>query len=249
VAKAYVVTRTAFGLRDTWKAIEALDNKVAAEVQADMLLEVNRMIERSVLWLLRHVPAPMDISKEIAKLAPAVKELRANMKSVWSDEVAAYVTKQADALKAKGVPAELAASVAALYRLAAANDILRLAEAVKQPVAQTAKIYFLTGERFGMGALRARTETLVRASHWDRLAVSAAVEELYAHQTNLAQKVITLAKAKKLSGAKAVEGWVEANKANVERYDAVYGEIRNADGLNLAMLTVANRQLSSLIAG
>ena len=134
-----------------------------------------------------------------------------------------------------------------MYRLAAANDILRLAENVKQPVPQVAKIYFLTGERFGMAALRGRTETMVRASHWDRLAVSAAVEELYAHQTNLSSRVIALAKAKKLSGAKAVEGWVESHKTNVERYDLVYGEIRSADGLNLAMLTVANRQLSSLI--
>jgi glutamate dehydrogenase len=249
VAKAYVVTRSAFGLRDVWKAIEALDNKVSADVQTDMLIEVNRMIERSVLWLLRHVPAPMDIAKEIAKLEPAVKTLRDNFKSMWSDEVAGYVNKQADAFKVKGVPAELAFTVASLYRLAAVNDVLRLADAVKQPVAQVAKIYFLTGERFGMGAMRVRAESMVRTSHWDRLAVSAAVEELYAHQTNLAQRVIGAAKAKKLAGAKAVDNWVETNKALVERYDAVYGEIRSADGLNLAMLTVANRQLSSLISG
>jgi glutamate dehydrogenase len=249
VVKAYVVTRTAFGLREVWKAIEGLDNKVPAEVQTDMLLEVNRAVERSVLWLLRHVPTPMSINDEIAKLAPAVKALRAEFKGVWSAEVAAYVNRQAEALKAKGVPAELAFTVASLYRLVAANDILRLAETVKQPVPAAAKIYFLTGERFGMGAMRARTETMSRASHWERLAVSAAVEELYAHQTNLAQRVMTAAKAKKLGGTKAVEAWVEANKANVERYDAVYGEIRSTDGLNLAMLTVANRQLSSMIGG
>lgn len=249
VAKAYVITRTAFGLREVWKAIEALDNKIAAETQTDMLIEINRMVERSVLWLLRHVAAPIDIAREIGKLEPAVKTLRENFEAMWSDEVAGYVNKQAEAYKAKGVPSDLAFTVASLYRLAAANDILRLAENVKQPVAQVAKIYFLTGERFGMGALRVRTETMVRASHWDRLAVSAAVEELYAHQTNLAQRVIGAAKAKKLTGAKAVEGWVDGHKTNVERYDAVYGEIRSADGLNLAMLTVANRQLSSMIGG
>ncbi len=248
VAKAYVVTRTAFDLRDVWKAIEALDNKVSADVQTDMLNEVARMVERSVLWFLRHNTGSIDISKEIAKLAPAVKELRQNFKSVWSDEVAAYVNKQADKYKAKGVPADLAFAVASIYRLAAANDILRLADTVKQPIQQVAKVYYLTGERFGMGALRARTEGMVRASHWDRLAVSAAVEELYTHQSNLAQRIITQAKGKKLPGEKAVEAWVDANKSNAERYDAVYGEIRNTDGLNLAMLTVANRSLSSLIA-
>ena len=33
VARAYAVARDAFGLRDVWAAIEALDNKVEAEVQ------------------------------------------------------------------------------------------------------------------------------------------------------------------------------------------------------------------------
>lgn len=249
VAKAYIVTRAAFGLRDVWKAIEALDNKVSADVQTDMLIEVNRMVERSVLWLLRHAPNPIDISKEIEKLGPAVKALREEFKSVWSDEVAGYVKKQAESYTSKGAPADLAFTVASLYRLAAANDILRLAEAVKQPIPAVAKIYFLTGERFGMSTLRARTEGMVRASHWDRLAVSAAVEELYAHQTNLAQRIMAQGKAKKLVGAKAVDSWVEANKTNAERYDAVYGEIRSVEGLNLAMLTVANRSLSSLITG
>jgi glutamate dehydrogenase len=246
VAKAYLVTRIAYDLRDIWKRIEALDNKVPADVQTDMFIEINRMIERSVLWLLRNVSSPMDISGTVAKLKPVVDTFRKSHKSMWSDEVAGYVTRAAAAYKARGVPADLATDVALLFRIAAANDCWRLSESLKQPVEQVGKVYFLVGQRFGLGDLRRSTEDLARTSHWERLAVSAAVEELYAHQTRLTQYVLGVGKAKKASGDKAIAAWVETNKAAVERFDQVLADIRASETVSLAMLTVANRQLGSL---
>ncbi|MDX2221228.1 MAG: NAD-glutamate dehydrogenase [Rhodospirillaceae bacterium] len=249
VARAYIVTRIAYGLREVWRKIEALDAKVPADVQSDMFIEINRMIERSALWLLRNVPAPMDISATVAKLKPVVDVFKKDYRGMWSDEVAGYVNRAADAYKAKGVPADTALDVALLFRIAAANDVWRLSEALKQPVPQVARMYFLVGQRFGMGDLRRSTEDLARTSHWERLAVSAAVEELYAHQTKLTQLILTLGKARKLAGDKAIEAWAAANKAPVDRFDQVLGEIRGAETVSLAMLTVANRQLSALSAG
>ena len=253
VARAYTVTRAAYGLRDLWSAIEALDNKVPAQTQIEMLLEVVRMLERSVLWMLRHVPAPMDMAGVIKTLKPRVEALRAVLGEVWTDEVAGYVKRQADGYQKNGVPAALAHQVASIYRLAAANDIAMVAEATKQTVPAVAKIYFLVGERFGLGSLRARTEGFARISHWDRLAVSAAIEELFAHQITITRKVLDMAQGTKggakPSGQKAVDTWVAAHQARIDRYDQVFAEVKAADALSLSMLTVANRQLSAMTAG
>ncbi len=248
VVRAYTVTEAAYGLRDLWNAIEALDNKVPAAVQLEMLLEIVRMLERSVQWMLRHVPVPMDMSKQIKALTPCVDELRKSLSKVWSDEVAAYIKRQAEVYQQKGVPAKLAMEVASIYRLAAANDISLIAEATKQSVAQAARLYYLVGERFGLGALRARTESYATVSHWDKLAVSAAIEELFAHQRTLAVRISAAARGK-LSPEKAVEDWEAKNKSRVERYDQVFAEVRAADAISLSMLTVANRQLSAMTAG
>lgn len=110
-------------------------------------------------------------------------------------------------------------------------------------------MYFLVGQRFGLGALRERTETFGTQSHWDRLAVSAAIEELFAHQTTITSRVLASAKGGKSTGSKALEAWVEANKTRVDRYDQVLAEIKAADSISLSMLTVANRQLSAMTAG
>jgi glutamate dehydrogenase len=247
VARAYTVTRAAYGLRDIWTGIEALDNKVPASVQSEMLLEVARMLERSVLWMLRHVPAPMDMSKQIALLKPCADALRKSLSTVWSDEVASYVTRQAEIYQKQGVPARLAMEVASLYRLAAANDIAVIATSTKQPFTEAAKLYYLVGERFGLGALRARTDTLATLSHWDKLAVSAAIEELFTHQRTITQRVI--AAKRKLSPEKALESWEADNKPRIDRFDQVLAEVKAVDSLSLSMLTVANRQLSAMTAG
>jgi glutamate dehydrogenase len=248
VVRAYTITEAAYGLRDIWDQIEALDNKVPAAVQMEMLSEVARMLERSVLWILRHCATPINMAKQIDFLKPGVDALRKVLSNVWSDEVAGYVQRQADAYQKKGVPAKLAMDVASLYRLAAANDIATIAAATKQSVSDAAKLYYLVGERFGLGALRARTEGFATVSHWDKLAVSAAIEELFAQQRGIAQKIIAAAKGK-ASGVKALEAWIDGNKARIERFDQVLAEVKATDALSLSMLTVANRQLSAMTAG
>jgi glutamate dehydrogenase len=157
------------------------------------------------------------------------------------------VKRQSDGYQKKGVPAKLAMEVASIYRLAAANDITVIAETTKQTVPQAARLYYLVGERFGMGALRARTETFATVSHWDKLAVSAAIEELFTQQRAIAQRVTAAAKGK-LPPEKALDAWVAANKARVDRFDQVFAEVKAAEALSLSMLTVANRQLSAMTA-
>jgi len=200
-----------------------------------------------VLWMLRHLPTPMDMAATITRLKPRVEALRDVLAEVWTDEVAGYVKRQADGYQAKGVPAALAHRVASIYRLAAANDIAAVADATKQSVTVVAKVYYLVGERLGLGSLRARTETFGTISHWDRLAVSAAIEELFAHQTTITKRV--LAAGKKNTVTKALDAWITANQAQIDRYDQVFAEIKTADAISLSMLTVANRQLSAMTAG
>src|SRR3546814_15659745 len=46
VVKGYVIAREILGMRALWGEIEALDNKVPAALQARMLVECGRLIER-----------------------------------------------------------------------------------------------------------------------------------------------------------------------------------------------------------
>ena len=246
IARAYTVTRAAYCLRELWNNVESLDNKVPAAVQVDMLLEITRMVERSVLWMLRHAPTPMNMAATIKKIKPGADKLRKTLSTVWSDEMASYVKAQTESYTAMGVPKKIAHEVAIIYRLSSANEISTTAEATKHTQANVAKIYFLVGQRFGLDSLRARTENFSCESHWDKLAASAAIEELYGHQATITRAIISGTKTKTLAGAKVLGAWVERNSANIDRYDQVLTEVKGAESISLSMLTVAIRQLNAM---
>ena len=67
-ARAYAIVRDVFDLTPLWAEIEALDNKVTAAVQTDMLLEIIGLIEHAAAWLLRS--RRLDLGREITKFAP-----------------------------------------------------------------------------------------------------------------------------------------------------------------------------------
>ncbi len=246
VVRAYFVTRTAFNLRSVWSDIEALDNKVTAEVQTEMLTDVYDMIERSVLWLLRNESAPMNVAAVLEKLTPQVETFGKVFDKVVSKEVAEYVNQRAQAYVDRGVPKALAKRVAALYRQAAANDLARVSASAKRPIKEVADAYFKVGERFGLGVLRARARDLSLDSHWQKLAVSAAIEEIFSQQTAITQRVLRCGPKASFNADKALDKWITRNTAGVERFDQLREELRSVDTVNLAMLTVTNRQLAAI---
>ena len=235
VVRAYLVTRSAYGLRALWSDIEALDNKVAADVQIGMLEEVANMIERSILWLLRNEPAPINIAATLEKLSPKVAEFGAVFDDVVSPEVAAYIDTVTGRFAEQGAPKPLAQRVASIYRQAAANDIARISDGTKLSVKQVADIYFRVGNRFGLGALRARARSIALDSHWQKLAVSAAMEEIFSQQSAVTQRVIGRASKVKFNAATALDSWIADNRAGVERFDQLSEELRTVDSINLAM--------------
>src|SRR4029077_20879951 len=54
IARAYRIVREVFELPSAWANIEALDNRVAARLQSEMLLDIAGLVEHATAWLLRH---------------------------------------------------------------------------------------------------------------------------------------------------------------------------------------------------
>jgi glutamate dehydrogenase len=73
--------------------------------------------------------------------------------------------------------------------------------------------------------------------------VSAVVDDLFNYQSVLASRVIAEA-----NGARdPVDAWLATRGRVVERIDQTMNEVRSAPTVDLAMLTVASRQLRTLV--
>ena len=58
IARAYTAAREIFAMRDVWERIEALDNKVPANLQYEAAFQTSRLLRHATYWLLAIAHAP-----------------------------------------------------------------------------------------------------------------------------------------------------------------------------------------------
>jgi len=245
IARAYLVVQDAFGLRPIWDAIEALDNQVPASAQTGMLLTINKLVERATLWFLRNIEPPLDIGANISAYMKGIGELATGMEKILSDKALTDLDDRARPFTSEGVPEDLARQVAGLILLAPACDIVRVADEFKLKVAEVARLYFAVGSRFSLGWMRGSAERFAIENHWQKLAMTALIDDLYQHQAYLTRSVLGI--STKIKDIDEVIGqWVEAHPVRVERTDQLIGEMHGSDTMDFSMLAVASRQLRTL---
>jgi len=248
VARAYLVARDVFQLRESWRAIEALDNQAPAEVQIEMLTESRQLIERATFWFLRAMHHPIDVRGVAESFRPGIAALWKSLDKVLTGTERTKVDARAKALAKKGVPAALAERVAAFDTMSSACDIVRLAGGKARGMEATAALYFVLGKRFGLDWLRGRAEALGVGDYWNDLAVTSLIEDLYGHQFQLCQSVLDAAGDSAEAAEAVAEAWADARRPMVERLNWLLGELRAQESVDLAMLAVANRQIRALVA-
>jgi len=190
VTRAYLIVRDSFGLRDLWAAIEALDTKVDADVQTHMMLQTRKLIERGTAWILRNGADRLDIGAEIARYAPGIEQLRAHLDEVLYAEARAVVDGRVAEMTGAGVPVALAREIAALNLIASAFDLIRIADTTSAALPTVGPVYFDVGRRLGIAWLRDGALRMQAANHWQKQAVAAIVDDLYALQADLTARVV-----------------------------------------------------------
>jgi glutamate dehydrogenase len=239
VARAFTIMRDAFDLRTVWAAIEALDNKLPASAQIEMMVSVSRLLERAIVWLLRS-GAELDIAARTAEFRPRIAAIQEHIVQVLPASMLASVRVRQAELMEDGIPEPLARSIASLDVMSAALDIISISHG--RNVEDVARVYFGLGARFGLDRLRAATASLAADTPWQKTAVATLIDDVSIYQSTLASRVIAEAK----EGSDPVERWLASRTRVTERVDQTMTDLRSAQMVDLAMLTVASRQLRLL---
>ncbi len=154
IAKAFEVVREAFELDLLWSQLEALDNKVSAEIQMRAMRVITQMAERETLWFLTRLGRRLDISRDIKSFQQGIARLNDVLDDVVTDDRAATIKKRMDIALNEGLPEELARHIAIVAPLGAACDVTRISLEEKTDIKVIARIYFELGEFFHMHWLR-----------------------------------------------------------------------------------------------
>jgi glutamate dehydrogenase len=244
IARAFIIMRDSFDLRAIWRDIEALDNKLPANVQTDMMISVARLLERAIVWLLRSTYETLDIAAYVGELKPRIGAMQDHLTEILPASILGTVRVRQAELMEDGIPEELARRVASLDVMSSAMDIIRIARTdAAHGVEDVARVYFDVGARFSLDRLRSATNGISAETPWQKTALATLVEDLFNYQSLLASRVI----AETNGAADPVEAWLAKRPRVVERVDQTMHEFRSATTVDLAMLTVASRQFRVLV--
>ncbi|WP_169543904.1 NAD-glutamate dehydrogenase [Sneathiella aquimaris] len=246
VARAYALIIEVFDLPALWDDIEALDNKVDSDIQGRMIDATQQLLRRATLWSLRHLRNPIDITSNVEELAPDMVDLKGNLEGLLSVDGKKAYDDRVQYLTEMNVPKNLAERVAGLAPLRSALDVVQVGKMAARPIEEVGEVYFAVGAELNLDWLRFAAETIETESHWERLAVTAIIDDLYGQQRALANAVFEQANGHK--GREAMAHWQKNNHNPIHRSQDLIEEFKGSGGVDIAKLAFANRLFRSMIS-
>ena len=238
VVRAYLASREVFGLVGLWQQIEALDARVPDEVQAEMVIALRALVTRATTWFLRSRRLFEPTQQQVSRFAPAVQALRTHALAAPATSTRATRWIQA------GVPQTLAAQVDGADALFSALDIAEIAEASKRPLELTAQVHGGVGQRLGLERMRQQIDLLPAESYWQSLARLALADDLGDLQRAIALEAISHPDG---AAGEILDRWESGNRQALGRAQRLLAELQDTPGTDLAMLSVALRELRNLV--
>jgi glutamate dehydrogenase len=242
ITRAWLAIRDVFGAAELWEQIDSLAapgelSGVRVDVQLELFLELRRMLERAVLWTLRHRRPPVDIAAVVEQFCTPMVALAERFDEVLSGRMRDQVFAVEASRLAAGVPEQLAQRSAAWPLLHTGFDIVELAQREGADPVEVARSYWAMFDTVEVGWLWEAIGALPRSDRWQTQARSALRDDLLAVLADLTADARALG---------SVASWRTANERAIARTGAMFTEIRRAERFDITVLSVALRQLRNL---
>ncbi len=244
--RAYTIASEVFDLPAAWAAIAALDNKAPAKTQDTLRLRTRRLLDRVTRWLLTRRPQPLDVQAEIVRYAGPVAQLSPGLPQLVCgadrDSVAAETAELVD----MGTPSELALTVAYSLHTFSLLDAVDVAAVTGRDLRECADLLYALSAHLDFDRLLSAVTDLERGDRWHALARQALRDDLYRSQRLLTADVLSTTSPDQDAQHKIAQ-WEQENASRLARARRTLAEISTVSGSDLAALSVAAREIRSMI--
>jgi glutamate dehydrogenase len=127
--------------------------------------------------------------------------------------------------------------------------VIEVATACGETVETVAAVYFALGYKLDLHWLRDQIAKLPAETHWQTLAQGALRDDLYSEQRELTIEVLKRGSEDGTEDKDAetlIDTWMEENGSAVGRTNAILSDLKEADTLDIAMISVALREIRNL---
>ncbi|MFR9800156.1 NAD-glutamate dehydrogenase [Streptomyces sp. MS06] len=246
IVRAQTVARAIFLSSPVWDAVEALDNRVEADVQTRIRLHSRRLVERGTRWLLNNRPQPLELAGTVAFFAERVEQVWAQLPKLLRGGDLDWYQRIYDELTDAGVPDDPATRVAGFSSVFPALDIVSVADRMGREPLDVAEVYYDLADRLGIARLMDRIIELPRNDRWQSMARAAIREDLYAAHSALTADVLAAGNGT-ATPEQRFEVWERENAPILARARTTLEEIQGSDAFDLANLSVAMRTMRTLL--
>src|SRR5207247_12756 len=149
---------------------EELDNRVPTKAQTTLFLEIRRLLDRAVRWLVTNRRVPLDVTGEIARLGSGVARLLPELATLARGREREAMQARCEQISALGVPERIAEWSTRIMYGFGLLDIVGLADTTGVDTTEVAGVYFVLSGRFRVDELLSRISDLPRTDRWDTLA-------------------------------------------------------------------------------
>ncbi len=245
VARAYAVVWEVFGLRHLWSGVVSQQASMDERLRIGLLLRGVGLAGRACRWLLQNHDAGISVAALMERYRDKIGILSEQLPQLLDPQGLAELQTAAEQLQQDGVPLPLGLRVVGLNVLCSGLDMVEVADQTGMGVEEVARVYFPLGAELQLGWLAQRLTELPSHDRWHASARAALRDELAARQRHLCRTVLR-GGMDGASAASRLETWLHQNHALLQRYRGLIHELMAQEKVDLAMLSVALRELRKL---
>ncbi|WP_432452974.1 NAD-glutamate dehydrogenase [Agarivorans sp. QJM3NY_29] len=244
ICTCYMIACEVFGAWELYEQIEALDNRVNAQLQLSMINSLRRNIRRATRRFLTLRDRSLTIAEQIERYRPSYLQLHQQLLDVLASDEVDLVNQQADKLQQQHVPAELASTMAKMDSMFSILDLTEIAEQGEQDIVAVARLYFNLGANIGLHWFLEQINIQAVDNHWQALARSSFREDLDWQQRQLTMSALKW--ATQMESENALDDWLAAHESLLLRWNQMLADFKTGNIHEFAKFSVLLRELNLL---
>ncbi|MBL4826544.1 MAG: NAD-glutamate dehydrogenase [Spongiibacteraceae bacterium] len=241
VVRAYVTARDVFDMRDHWQQIEALDYRVSTEIQMSLMSELMRLVRRASRWFVRNRREKIEPAVELVRFREAVCLLQKQIPDLLCGHSKEHWQQQKQHYLDAGVPENLA-SFSDYYPFL---GIIEAAQEISAPIEKVAEMFFRLAEKLELDWFSTQISNLKVENSWQAMA-----RESYRDDLEWQIRMLTVGAMRHICEKgdidACIERWMLQQSQLVERWQAMLTQLHTSDSHEIAMYSVAIRELLDL---
>ncbi len=246
VAKAFVALREVYELDVMVGELNELPASFPTEHWSTVHLDIRRLLDRAVRWVLSQGNAARPIAEVVAEFKPLMDPMRARLLDYLRGDDRDRVSQWLEKARSWELPEDLAHRWAELFESFVLLDIAKIVHVSTEPVEHIAHVYYAVFNRFHADSLLERITKLPRRDRWEALARAALRDDLYSTVSDMTIAVLE-ATPSDIPAEERLVAWEGQNVEQLGRAKSMFDEVNALEADDMASLSVALRLLRSIV--